>query len=243
MRGRHVARPGARCRCRPPRSRAASPPAASCARGRRRRSRPRARRGPSSSSRSGPASGAPPRRASCPRGAGSPRPRPPPARRCRRCSSGRRPSWPRWRSTRTNVSPSVALRRWPMCAALLGLMLVCSTITRPGAAAARRAPAQVRAQLAGERAAVEEQVHVAAARHLRPPHAGRCRQRRRQPSPRSRAACGAAPWPGRRARSAPGRPARAAAGTGTTRRPAPHPARAGRRPSPHRPDELGSPGS
>ena len=29
---------------------------------------------------------------------------------------------------RTNVSPRVALRRWPMCAALLGLMLVCSTM-------------------------------------------------------------------------------------------------------------------
>jgi sugar/nucleoside kinase (ribokinase family) len=31
---------------------------------------------------------------------------------------------------RTSVSPSTALRRWPMWAALLGLMLVCSTITR-----------------------------------------------------------------------------------------------------------------
>ena len=34
---------------------------------------------------------------------------------------------------RTNVSPSTALRKWPMCAALLGLILVCSTITLPGA--------------------------------------------------------------------------------------------------------------
>ena len=35
---------------------------------------------------------------------------------------------PRKRRTRTSVSPSAELRRWPMCAALLGLMAVCSTI-------------------------------------------------------------------------------------------------------------------
>jgi len=29
------------------------------------------------------------------------------------------------------VSPRMALRRWPMCAALLGLMLVCSTRRNP----------------------------------------------------------------------------------------------------------------
>ena len=34
---------------------------------------------------------------------------------------------PAARSRRTKVSPRMALRRWPMCAALLGLMLVCST--------------------------------------------------------------------------------------------------------------------
>ena len=32
---------------------------------------------------------------------------------------------------RTKVSPSVVLRRWPICAALLGLMLVCSTMIFP----------------------------------------------------------------------------------------------------------------
>ena len=29
------------------------------------------------------------------------------------------------------VSPRTALRRWPMCAALLGLILVCSTMIFP----------------------------------------------------------------------------------------------------------------
>ena len=53
----HVRGQRARCRCRPPRSRAASRPAASCARDRRRRSRRPARRGPSSSSRSLPGRG------------------------------------------------------------------------------------------------------------------------------------------------------------------------------------------
>ena len=38
---------------------------------------------------------------------------------------------PAARSMRTNVSPRIALRRWPMCAALLGLMLVCSTMILP----------------------------------------------------------------------------------------------------------------
>ena len=80
--------------------------------------------------------------APCPPGAGSPRSRPPPARPCRRCSSGRTTAWPRPRSARTNVSPRMALRRWPMCAALLGLMLVCSTMMRPGGAARRARVAQ-----------------------------------------------------------------------------------------------------
>jgi len=45
--------------------------------------------------------------------------------KCGFCSSTQRPTW---RSRRANVSPSAALRRWPMCAALLGLMQVCSTM-------------------------------------------------------------------------------------------------------------------
>ncbi len=36
------------------------------------------------------------------------------------------------RSRRWKVSPRMALRRWPMWAALLGLMLVCSTRRKPG---------------------------------------------------------------------------------------------------------------
>ena len=35
---------------------------------------------------------------------------------------------PSARIIRTKVSPRIALRRWPMCAALLGLILVCSTM-------------------------------------------------------------------------------------------------------------------
>ena len=52
-------------------------------------------------------------------------------RRCRRCSSGPRPGSRGARATRPRTSPSTALRRWPMCAALLGLMLVCSMTTLP----------------------------------------------------------------------------------------------------------------
>ena len=40
--------------------------------------------------------------------------------------------WPRDRRLRPRTSPSTAVRRWPMCVALLGLMLVCSTMTLPG---------------------------------------------------------------------------------------------------------------
>ena len=88
---------------------------------------------------------------------------------------------PRWRRSRTNVSPRQALRRWPIWAALLGLMLVCSTTTRPrgrGGGGVAREEAGVK--LARKRAAVEEEVHVAAPGDLRPPDAGRRRQRRRQ---------------------------------------------------------------
>ena len=68
------------------------------------------------------------------RGAGSRRRRRPPGRRCRRCSSGRRRRSRGGAAARTNVSPRHALRRWPMWAALFGLMLVCSTMTCPGRA-------------------------------------------------------------------------------------------------------------
>ena len=61
----------------------------------------------------------------------------------------------------------------------------------PGAAG-RGGAASVREQLAGERAAVQEEVHVAAARDLGPHDAGQRRAARSPASPRSRAACGAA---------------------------------------------------
>ena len=62
---------------------------------------------------------------------------------------------------RTKVSPSVALRRWPMCAALLGLILVCSTmIFSPESGAARALAAQ---QARAVSAAVEPHVEVAVA--------------------------------------------------------------------------------
>ena len=86
------------------------------------------------------------RRASCPRARGSRRRRRRPGRRCRRCSSALRPGMPRKRSTRTSVSPSAELRRWPMCAALFGLMAVCSTIALP--------PAWLRRAGCGRRSAV-----------------------------------------------------------------------------------------
>jgi hypothetical protein len=62
-----------------------------------------------------------------------------PARRCCRCSSAPPRDGRESRSIRTNVSPSVALRRCPICAALLGLILVCSTITFPVRSAATAA--------------------------------------------------------------------------------------------------------
>src|SRR5438270_861644 len=49
---------------------------------------------------------------------------------------------------RTNVSPMTELRTWPMCAALLGLMLVCSTISFRSAIAT--APLRARRGAGGE---------------------------------------------------------------------------------------------
>ena len=64
-----------------------------------------------------------------------------------------------------NVSPSTALRRWPMCAALLGLMLVCSTMhlrrVRRGDGGAFAASLFARGEK--KRGAVEKQIQVAAA--------------------------------------------------------------------------------
>ncbi len=79
-----------------------------------------------------------------------------------------------------------------MCAALLGLMLVCSTITCPGRGARGAALAQARGELGGEGAAVEEEVDVAAARDLGAPHAGRAGRAPARAARRSRGACGAA---------------------------------------------------
>ena len=68
------------------------------------------------------------------------------------------------RSMRTKVSPSTALRRWPMCAALLGLMLVCSTmIFSPGAGCGSGSRVQ---QRSSRRGAVEAHVDVAVAGHF-----------------------------------------------------------------------------
>ena len=50
-----------------------------------------------------------------------PAPRPPPARRCCRCSSALRRAGRHVAASVANVSPSTALRRCPMCAALFGI--------------------------------------------------------------------------------------------------------------------------
>ena len=120
---------------------------------------------------------------------GSPRPRRPPARRCRRCSSGSRPATPRNRSARTSVSPSAALRRCPMWAALFGLMAVCSTIVLPaGGAADATSTREPRRQ---EGRAVEEEVQVAVRGDVHARDAGEGSERRRRSPGRSRAAaCG-----------------------------------------------------
>ena len=88
-----------------------------------------------------------------------------PARRCRRCSSAPRPARPRARRQRTRTSPSTALRRWPMCAALFGLMLVCSTITLPAPSGPAGAGERAARRAGGRRSAgaVEEDVQVAGA--------------------------------------------------------------------------------
>ena len=121
-------------RSRPPRSRrarwrAACRAGAGAAPCRPRTTRRPARRGPSSSSRTASCRRSRGRRPGpCARARGSRRRRPRPARRCRRCSSGPRPGRRGSAGRRTSVSPSAELRRWPMCAALFGLMAVCSTI-------------------------------------------------------------------------------------------------------------------
>ena len=71
------------------------------------------------------------------------------------------------RSMRTKVSPRIALRRWPMCAALLGLMLVCSTMIFAGMRGKflLRALQQPRAVIA----AVEPHVQISVARRSQSP--------------------------------------------------------------------------
>ena len=70
---------------------------------------------------------------------------------------------------RTKVSPSTALRTWPMWAALLGLMFVCSTmIFSPAAACGWRGSGQQGGPVGG---AVEPNVQVAVAGHFEGGHA------------------------------------------------------------------------
>ena len=56
---------------------------------------------------------------------------------------------------------------WPMWAALLGLIEVCSTITCPGRVFGLRSRREALVQLPREGTAVQEQVDVAASGHLR----------------------------------------------------------------------------
>ena len=58
-------------------------------------------------------------------------PHPQPERRYCRCNSEHRPLCPQNATGERNVSPRIALRRCPICAALFGLMLECSTRTLP----------------------------------------------------------------------------------------------------------------
>ncbi len=92
------------------------------------------------------------RRDRCSRAAETRRRRPRPARRCRRCSSGPRPDCRGTSATRTSVSPSAELRRWPMCAALFGLIAVCSTMVFSGCARRRRAALPARPSRASRNA-------------------------------------------------------------------------------------------
>ena len=65
------------------------------------------------------------------------------------------------------MSPRMALRRWPMCAALLGLMLVCSTRILPGRCDIGHAAVRGRAiRAAASCFAVDPGVDVARARDL-----------------------------------------------------------------------------
>ena len=66
---------------------------------------------------------------------------------------------------RTNVSPRMALRRWPMCAALLGLMLVCSTMILSGLPARRSSSAPCQ-QFRAVVAAVQPDVQISVSRDL-----------------------------------------------------------------------------
>ena len=179
----------------------------------RRRTRPRARRGPSSSSRTGPAMRLAPRRASSARGAEA-------DDDVGHLHAGvvdvvldldgvAAVAQQRARS----VSPR---RGVAQVADVGGLVRVDAGVLDDHVprARGRRRPARRASACSsrGEGAAVEEQVHVAAARDLGAPHARRARRARRRAARRSRAACGAASWRGRRGRSGPGRRARPAGG-------------------------------
>ena len=87
-------------------------------------------------------------RATSSRYAGIPRPRRRPAPRCCRYSSERPLPCPQIAAGGRNVSPRMALRRCPICAALLGLILECSTSTLPGK---QRGSISRRGSIGGER--------------------------------------------------------------------------------------------
>ena len=71
-------------------------------------------------------------------------------------------------AARTKVSPRQALRRWPMWAALLGLMLVCSTMTRPGTSGAGRLEVRASCSSRAKAARSRKRLTKPAAGHLGP---------------------------------------------------------------------------
>ena len=115
-------------------------------------------------------------------------PRPPPARRCCQCSFVLRRAARRGAAAAQALSPSAALRRCPMCAALFGID-VGVLDDRPWARRRWRrawAPARARHRRGEKRRALEEEIHVVRRPPVPPGHAG---DRRRAPVAISCAIC------------------------------------------------------
>ena len=197
--------PGSSCvkRVAAQRLRAPGPPRTTC--------RPGCR-GPSRSSRTASRSPRPRPQSSALDVDGSRRPRRRPGHRCRRCSSGPRPARPSARRQRTSVSPRTALRRWPMWAALFGLMFVCSTIVLPpfGPVADPgfdRRNDRAAEQAGGERRAARNRFGSPGPSIRRLPHAGREGPGSGQLGRELAAAFGLGSWPGGGRPEKPGLPA------------------------------------